>query len=105
MADIIADSPLGKKVGYTFEYDPTLLCALPREHEEQPPFSGADIWNSYELSWLLPSGKPQVRIAEFIVPCESPNLIESKSLKLYLNSFTQSHFKTEDEVKALLLQD
>ncbi len=59
---------------------------------ESLPYSGVDIWNCYELSWLLPSGKPVVAIGEFRIPADSPNIIESKSFKLYLNSLNQSVF-------------
>jgi 7-cyano-7-deazaguanine reductase len=56
------------------------------------PFFGADLWTAFELSWLNPRGKPQVAVAHFTVPCETPNIIESKSFKLYLNSFNNSVF-------------
>jgi 7-cyano-7-deazaguanine reductase len=90
------DSMLGRQVAYPAHYDPGLLFALPRAPQRAAlgcaaalPFRGVDVWNAYELSWLDARGKPQVGIGEFRVPCESPNLIESKSLKLYLGSFGQ----------------
>jgi len=89
-------SPLGKSTVYADRYDPSLLFPIPREQKrveigliEPLPFSGVDIWNAYELSWLDARGKPQVALAEFRVPADSPNIIESKSFKLYLNGFSQ----------------
>ncbi|MCL5272620.1 MAG: NADPH-dependent 7-cyano-7-deazaguanine reductase QueF [Gammaproteobacteria bacterium] len=69
------------------------------------PFQGADVWNAFELSWLNNKGKPQVAAAEFKVPCESPYMIESKSFKLYLNSFNNSAFESLQAVERLLKQD
>lgn len=89
-------SPLGKATAYADRYDPSLLFPIPREQKrveigvhEPLPFFGVDIWNAYELSWLDLRGKPQVALAEFRVPADSPNIIESKSFKLYLNGFSQ----------------
>jgi 7-cyano-7-deazaguanine reductase len=89
-------SPLGKTTAYADRYDPSLLFPIPRGQKraeigviEPLPFSGVDIWNAYELSWLDARGKPQVALAEFRVPAGSPNIIESKSFKLYLNGFSQ----------------
>ncbi|MGN6281788.1 NADPH-dependent 7-cyano-7-deazaguanine reductase QueF [Frateuria sp.] len=89
-------SPLGKTTIYADRYDPSLLFPIPREQKrveigviDPLPFSGVDIWNAYELSWLDARGKPQVALAEFRVPAGSPNIIESKSFKLYLNGFSQ----------------
>jgi NADPH-dependent 7-cyano-7-deazaguanine reductase QueF-like protein/pimeloyl-ACP methyl ester carboxylesterase len=80
---------------YRDQYDARLLFPLSRAPKREeigiagaPPFFGADLWTAFELSWLNPRGKPQVAIAHFTVPCETPNIIESKSLKLYLGSFT-----------------
>ena len=104
--------PLGKPTTYKSEYDPDLLCPIPRrlKREElglpdQLPFRGVDIWNAYELSWLTPQGKPVVAMGEFRIPCESPNLVESKSIKLYLNSFNQTRFDDFELVRALMSQD
>ncbi len=103
---------LGKATTYTSEYDPALLCPLPRQLKRDEiglpkrlPFHGVDIWNAYELSWLTPRGKPVVAMGEFRIPCESPHLIESKSIKLYLNSFNQTRFDDFESVRALLSQD
>ncbi|MBW6512395.1 MAG: NADPH-dependent 7-cyano-7-deazaguanine reductase QueF [Desulfuromonadaceae bacterium] len=103
---------LGKKTTYTDQYDPALLYPIPRYHKRHElgltdnlPFDGVDIWNAYELSWLSPSGKPVVAMGEFRVPCTSPKLIESKSLKLYLNSLNQSCFADFATVGRTLADD
>ncbi len=104
---------LGKTVGYESIYNPSLLQSVPRTlnrnslsiDADNLPFHGEDIWTGYELSWLLPTGKPQVAIFDCFVPVTSPNIIESKSFKLYLNSFNQSQFNSLDEVKTTLEQD
>jgi 7-cyano-7-deazaguanine reductase len=105
-------SLLGKPAPYRDQYDPTLLYPIPRaaKREElgipaQPPFFGADLWTAYELSWLTPRGKPVVAIAHVTVPCETPNIVESKSFKLYINSFTNTRFAGADEVLARLRVD
>lgn len=106
-------SPLGKAVAYAEHYDPSLLFPIPRQGkraeiglaEAALPFVGEDIWNAYELSWLDLRGKPVVALAHFIVPAVSPNLIESKSLKLYLNSFNQTRLCSTDELVATLTRD
>lgn len=106
-------SPLGKAVAYAEHYDPSLLFPIPRQGkraeiglaEAALPFVGEDIWNAYELSWLDLRGKPVVALAHFIVPAVSPNLIESKSLKLYLNSFNQTRLAGVDELVATLTRD
>ncbi len=105
-------SLLGKTSSYADQYDPGLLFPLPRAPKRdeigisgQPPFMGADLWTAYELSWLNPRGKPQVAIAHFTVPCESPNIIESKSFKLYLNSFNNSRFDDAQQVLDRLKAD
>ena len=70
-----------------------------------PPFFGADLWTAFELSWLTPRGKPQVAIAHVTVPCETPNIVESKSFKLYLNSFSNTPFGSADEVRDRIRAD
>lgn len=106
------DSQLGKASAYADRYDPTLLFPLPRAPKREeigiagtPPFLGADLWTAFELSWLNPRGKPQVAIAQITVPCETPNIVESKSFKLYLNSFNQSVFDDAEAVQARLRAD
>jgi len=94
------------------QYDPSLLFPIPREAKRAEigihgrlPFLGADLWTAFELSWLNPKGKPQVAIAHFTVPCESTHLIESKSLKLYLNSYNNTRFADVADVQARLRAD
>lgn len=107
------DSPLGKASEYIATYTPSLLFPIPRAAKwaelglsaETLPYQGVDFWNCFELSWLLPSGKPVVAMGEFAIPADSPNIIESKSFKLYLNSLNQSVFNTPDELAAVLVQD
>ncbi|HZX15774.1 MAG TPA: NADPH-dependent 7-cyano-7-deazaguanine reductase QueF [Pseudomonas sp.] len=107
------DSPLGKSSEYIATYTPSLLFTIPRAAKwaelglsaETLPYQGVDFWNCFELSWLLPSGKPVVAMGEFAIPADSPNIIESKSFKLYLNSLNQSVFNSADELVAVLTQD
>ena len=105
-------SPLGRTSAYIDRYDASLLFPLARAPKraelgllQDPPFFGADLWTAYELSWLNLRGKPQVALAHFMVPCETPNLIESKSLKLYLNSFNNTRFADATAVQARLRAD
>ena len=105
-------SQLGKASSYVDQYDPSLLFPIPRAGKRAeigihgaPPFLGADMWTAFELSWLNLRGKPQVALAHFTVPCETLNIIESKSFKLYLNSFNNTRLESVDAVKALLRQD
>ncbi len=98
---------LGKAQEYPDAYDPTLLQAVPRELSRRflPDnliFTGCDIWTAYEVSWLDKTGKPIVAVAEFEVPCESVNVVESKSFKYYLNSINQARFDNFNTVKAVL---
>ena len=106
-------SPLGKDVAWPDRYDPALLFPIERRQaraelglgEDALPFVGHDLWTAYELSWLDPRGKPCVGIAEFRVPAESPNLIESKSLKLYLNSLAAMRIDSTNAVRATIVRD
>ncbi|MGN1055837.1 MAG: NADPH-dependent 7-cyano-7-deazaguanine reductase QueF [Comamonas sp.] len=105
-------SQLGKTSAYTDVYDPNLLFPIPRASKreeigitEQLPFFGADLWTAFELSWLNLRGKPQVALAHFTIPCETPNIIESKSFKLYLNSFNNSRFDSLEAVQARIRED
>jgi 7-cyano-7-deazaguanine reductase len=105
-------SPLGKASAYADQYDPSLLFPLPRDTKRREigivgavPFLGADLWTAFELSWLNPRGKPQVAIAHITVPCESTHIVESKSFKLYLNSFNNSRFASADEVRDRIRAD
>ncbi|MBP6405875.1 MAG: NADPH-dependent 7-cyano-7-deazaguanine reductase QueF [Ramlibacter sp.] len=105
-------SQLGKASAYVDQYDASLLFPLPRAAKRAEigltgalPFFGADIWTAYELSWLTPRGKPQVALAHITVPCETPHIIESKSFKLYLNSYNNTRFASADEVRERLRSD
>lgn len=106
-------SPLGKSSAYQTQYAPDLLFPIPRQQKRDElglssgtlPFFGVDIWNAYELSWLNMRGKPQVAIATVTAPADSPNIVESKSFKLYLNSFNQTRLAGPDALLALLRDD
>ena len=106
-------SPLGKTSEYVSSYTPSLLFPISRTAKwaelglsaETLPYRGVDIWNCYELSWLTPAGKPVVAIGEFSIPADSPNIIESKSFKLYLNSLNQSAFDSREALRAVLEKD
>jgi len=105
-------SQLGKPSTYKAEYDPSLLFPISREGKRQEigigntlPFFGVDIWNAYEVSWLNLRGKPQVAIATITVPADSPNIVESKSFKLYLNSFNQTRLAGTEALVNLLQAD
>ncbi len=106
------NSPLGKASAYADQYDPTLLFPLPRSDKrselglgERVPFLGVDLWTAFELGWLNARGRPQVAIAHISVPCESRNIVESKSFKLYLNSFNNTRFADASEVQARIRTD
>ena len=106
------NSQLGKTSQYIDQYDASLLFPIPRADKRAEigiagtlPFLGADMWTAFELSWLNLRGKPQVALAHITVPCETPNIIESKSFKLYLNSFNNTPFADADAVRARLRTD
>ena len=106
-------SPLGKTTVYADRYDPSLLFPIPRQGKRDEigvtagplPFHGVDLWNGYELSWLDARGKPMVAVAEFRFPATSPNIVESKSFKLYLNSFAQETVASIDALRETLVRD
>ncbi|MBQ4831658.1 NADPH-dependent 7-cyano-7-deazaguanine reductase QueF [Pseudoalteromonas sp. MMG010] len=106
-------SVLGQSTEYVDVYTPSLLYPIARKlnrdvlniDESELPFKGQDIWTGYELSWLNSKGKPQVAVALFTFPCQSSHIIESKSFKLYLNSFNQSRFASAEVVKQHLIDD
>jgi len=108
----LSESPLGKKASYPDQYTADLLFPVPRQNKRSElhitdslPFKGFDIWTAFELSWLNEKGKPIVAIGECIFPCTSPFLIESKSLKLYFNSFNNTKFNSLGEVKIAMQND
>lgn len=107
------NAPLGKSSEYPDEYDPTLLFPVPREANRRRigledgrwPWFGEDLWQAWEISWLRPGGVPAVAWAEIRFPAASPAIIESKSLKLYLNSLNQMVFSSEDQVRETVVND
>lgn len=108
----LASSPLGKKVSYIDQYDNSLLFPIERTQKREQigingelPFYGFDTWNAYELSWLNDKGKPSVSLAKIDIPADSKNLVESKSFKLYLNSFNNTKFESSAIVKEILKND
>lgn len=112
MSNKLEHAHLGKASEYIDTYAPELLFPVPRLEKRQEigiagklPFYGIDIWNAWEISWLNQKGKPIVAIAEFRIPAHSVNIIESKSFKLYLNSFNQSKFDSIEQVAGILEKD
>ncbi|WIX31406.1 NADPH-dependent 7-cyano-7-deazaguanine reductase QueF [Salinicola sp. JS01] len=111
--ETLADAPLGRESAYPERYDAALLFPIERAANRAPlgieatslPFVGGDEWWAFELSWLDPRGKPVVAVARFRLPADSPCLIESKSWKLYLNSFNQTTFSGRDQVIETLVRD
>ncbi|GAK87002.1 NADPH dependent preQ0 reductase [Vibrio ponticus] len=108
----LAGLTLGQKTEYASQYDPSLLQPVPRslnrddlELGDSLPFKGCDVWTLYELSWLNEKGLPQVAVGDVSIPATSANLIESKSFKLYLNSFNQTRFACWDDVEKTLVND
>ncbi len=109
----VQDSTLGQEVAYPSQYDAGLLFPIPRAAGREAlgpvdgdlPFIGHDRWHAYELGWLDSRGKPCVATATITVPCESPNLVESKSLKLYLNSLNAERFNREEAVRERIATD
>ncbi|WP_196138548.1 NADPH-dependent 7-cyano-7-deazaguanine reductase QueF [Aliikangiella sp. G2MR2-5] len=107
----MAENPLGKSTAYVSEYSPGLLYPIARNDKRQElnalflKFSGVDIWNAYELSWLNPKGLPQVALGEIRIAADTPNIIESKSLKLYLNSLNQTRFDSWQKVQDVIVKD
>ncbi len=106
------NSPLGQPTVYSDSYDPSLLFPISRQQARDKiklptplPFQGVDIWTGYELSWLNAHGKPVVACAEFRIPYDTPCIVESKSFKLYLNSFNQTSFHSLEQVQDILAKD
>ena len=106
------DSPLGQQSDYPDKYSAALLFAIERAESRATlgiggdlPFHGVDIWNGWELTWLAGSGQPRVATVEIRVPARSLAIVESKSLKLYLNSFAMSAYDSADEVRDLVRRD
>lgn len=106
------NNPLAKRISHSTQYDPTQLFAIPRLESRKAlniynnsTFYGVDIWNGYELSWLGQHGVPQIAVAIIKVSADSTNIVESKSVKLYLNSFNQTKFVSEQEVATTIQTD
>lgn len=111
-ADDLSKAPLGQPSGHPDQYAPSLLFTVPRAPQraalgigDRLPFTGVDVWTAYELTWLDTGGKPQVALATLEVPVDSPSIIESKSMKLYLGSFAQTHLAGMTEVAAVIERD
>ena len=106
-------NPLGRRTEYPEKYDSGLLFAIARKKGrdalalsgDELPFYGFDLWTAYEVSWLDNQGKPVVKIAEFSLPCNTDHIVESKSLKLYLNSLNQQRFESAAKVAAVMEED
>ena len=107
-------TPLGKPTEYSDHYDSGLLCPISRDEGRSQlgltpgdalPFFGEDLWNAYEVSWLDKTGKPEIAMMEIRVPVDSPFLVESKSLKLYFNSFNMSQFSSGEQAAAIVEKD
>lgn len=118
MTNPYGDIPLGQQTDYVDHYDAALLSPIPRSLAREAlalpgeafpaaalPFKGVDVWNAYELSWLDKQGKPVVAMAQITVPCDSDCLVESKSLKLYLNGFANTRFAGEQAVTDTMIAD
>ena len=104
--------PLGRETDYPQHYAPDVLFPIARDAGRAElgivaplPFSGTDIWNAWELTWLGPGNLPRIATAEIRVPAESPHLVESKSLKLYLGSFAMSEFENDAAVRDAIARD
>lgn len=109
---MLEKSPLGQSTVYVETYSPELLFPISRTFARDKiglsaslPFDGVDLWSGYEISWLNLNGKPEIAIADFSFPCTSPNVIESKSFKLYLNSFNQSKYESIEHVQNVIQND
>ncbi|HBZ74244.1 NADPH-dependent 7-cyano-7-deazaguanine reductase QueF [Leclercia adecarboxylata] len=111
--DALSGLTLGKSTAYRDTYDASLLQGVPRSLNRDPlglkadalPFHGGDIWTLYELSWLNARGLPQVAVGHVELDYTSVNLVESKSFKLYLNSFNQTRFDSWEAVQHTLERD
>lgn len=106
--------PLGRTVACPEEYSPSLLTPIPRqrgrallglEANETLPFRGCDVWTLYEASWLTSTGKPRRLVVDMTIPAETLNLVESKSLKLYMNSLNFKRFASDEEAFCTIRAD
>jgi len=112
LRDELSGAPLGHATSYPETYDATLLFRVPRAPQRREigiegtlPFTGGDRWTAFEFTWVDERGKPEVAIVAFDVPATSPAIVESKSVKLYLGSFTQTAFPSADRVTETIARD
>ena len=111
--DTVLRAYASEKPEYVTTYTPSLLEAVPRAKqraslgitEDTLPFRGMDVWNAYEFTWLNHRGKPEIAQAQVLVPAKSQGIIESKSLKLYLGSYSGTRFSNRGEVISTLESD
>ncbi len=108
----MTELPLGKTTRYPDRYAPDTLCRIERAGNRERiglgkvvPFSGVDIWNAWDLTWLDARGQPQAATAEIRIPADSPGIVESKSMKLYLGSFAMSGHASPAAVRDLIAGD
>lgn len=108
----MSELPLGKHSEYPDTYSPELLYGIARDDSRSAlgigddlPFLGVDIWNAWELTWLSLNGQPQIASCEIRVPAASPRIVESKSLKLYFNSFSMSPYASRSDIAATIEND
>jgi len=108
----MTELPIGNTTTHPEKCSPTSLYSIPRKDNrarlglpDTLPFDGVDIWNAWELTWLNTIGQPQVATAEMRVPADSPGIVESKSLKLYLGSFAMSRYPSAADVRELVARD
>ena len=108
----MTDLPLGKTTSYRDHYAPEVLCPIERHDNRgrigigaELPFSGVDLWNAWDLIWLGDDGQPRAATAEIGIPAQSPCIVESKSMKLYLGSFAMSKHASAEAVRELLAKD
>ncbi|MEO0437276.1 MAG: NADPH-dependent 7-cyano-7-deazaguanine reductase QueF [Pseudomonadota bacterium] len=102
---------LGQQVAGSHFYDPSLLFPVPRANARQSLRNGCfeafgeDVWHAYEISWVNSDGVPEARVGHVVIPASSPNLVESKSLKLYLNSLNNHTFASDQEAVSAIIED
>jgi 7-cyano-7-deazaguanine reductase len=110
--EVAQSTPLGSETSFPENYSPAVLYPMSRiDHRDALgirsalPFAGEDLWNAFEFSWLNARGKPQVAVVRVQVPCDSPSIVESKSMKLYLGSYAQTRIDDASQVRAMLAGD
>ncbi len=108
----MTELPLGKTTGHPDRYAPDVLCRIERADNRERiglgaalPFYGADIWNAWDLTWLGPGNQPRAAVAEIRIPADSPGIVESKSMKLYLGSFAMSAYPSADALRGVIATD